>query len=82
MFNMMAKLFLLLPLLTACNAYIGAGVHPQSDTWGSEYNPLVGVVRIQQRVADNMSVEYEHVSSLPDKDQPGLNMVNVLYKIK
>lgn len=80
---MMVKLAIMLSvMLSGCNAYIGAGVHPQRDTWGDEYDHFVGMARLEHNINDRLSIEYDHVSSLPDKDQPGLNIIGVMYKLK
>lgn len=79
----MHKVLLLTLLLGGCtHAYVGVGAHPWADSWGEGYDPIIFSARLEQELTDEFSVEYQHSSSILGKDNPGLNLFNVMYKLK
>ena len=75
--------YLLILLLTGCQAHVGIAVHNEK-TDAPEFNgsnPL-GIVRLTKQI-NGIELFYEHVSSIPDYENGyGLNMFGAMYEIK
>jgi hypothetical protein len=71
--------YLLILLLTGCQAYVGGAFHQEGELNDLDHNPL-GIVRIHADTREDTQVFCEHVSSIPDNDE-GLTMCGALWRI-
>lgn len=77
------KYLLLIPLLTACAPQLQVGM-AMNQTVSEDYpfySPL-GVIRVVDKGFNNTELFCEHVSSIPDSKDKGLNMCGAIWRIK
>lgn len=79
---MMKYVLILLPLLAACSPqfYVGVAGNPPSESF--PYNSPLGVIRVTDNGFNNTELFCEHVSSIPDGKDKGLNMCGAIWRIK
>jgi len=69
-------------LLSGCQLGLGAGLRPttyDNKRITNMSNP-VGIIRAEQKVAKNIKLTYEHLSSIPDnKEDYGINTFGLIY---
>jgi len=78
----MKKFLPLILLLHGCQYGAGVGVRPTTYDNGNLDNMSnpVGIIRVEQKVAKNTKVIYEHLSSIPDnREDYGINTFGIIY---
>lgn len=77
------KYLLLLPILTACTPQLQVGMAMnQTGSEGFPYPSPLGIIRIVDKGYNNTELFCEHVSSIPDSKDKGLNMCGAIWRIK